>query len=233
MSLFSKLMGGSADKKPVSAREALPLAEAALKAWSEVQAASAELCCVYSGTMDSEREILRDGRSRAWHFDFHLPASQSFYLVRVVDGKSKGRERTRSEHPVEYVCAWYGSDKRDGSFPEPIPLPDGWADTTAIAEAAFAGLRHELGKDVDVERYGVLCLFADARYLRYAHPEAEPKLVHVPPPASPCFTAILSHEDVDREPAVLTHIDAVTADLVATQRIEFPPLFFFGISADW
>jgi len=234
MGIFGKLLGGGSEmKRPLSAREALPLAEEALQSWSPVKASSAHLCCVYTSVEEANREILKDGRCRAWHFDFCLPNAQMFYLVRVVDGKAKGKERTFLKRPVEYIYALYGSDDKEGQFAEPCLLPSDWADTPAVAEAALGVLGREVSDAALLDDYGIFCICLTAGYLRYLHPQAKPKLLQTPAPSDLCYAAMVSHVDIDTHDSFMVYVNAATGELVHAERFRFPALFNYGVSADW
>ena len=236
MSPLGKLFGRSGEgKQPRSAREAFPLAQDALTSWSAVDAPSAQLCCVYSSVMDADRELGKDGRSRAWHFDFHLEKSQSFYLVRVVDGKAKGRERRASKNPVEYIYALYGSTDKARKFAEPVMVPHDWVDTTAVAETAYAAFERELA-DLDpgiLYDYGLVCICLAASYVRYLHPEWEPTLLHKPVPSELCYAALIAHADIDQHDSLMVYVNAATGEEAGAERFRFPEFGFMGTSADW
>lgn len=236
MGFLGKLFGGPSEaKQPRTARETLPLAQEALNNWSPAQAPSAQLCCVYTSGEDANRELGKDGRSRAWHFDFYLEKSRSFYLVRVVDGKAKGWERPLSEKPVEYIYCVYGAEGGEKAFPEPIALPPSWVDSPDVAQGALVALNREMaGTERGIlEDYILLSLFLPARYIRYGQPNAEPKLLTKPVPADLCYAAVLGHIDVDQHDALVVYVNAATGQEAAVERFRFPALVTIGWSADW
>lgn len=236
MGFLGKLFGGSPDKKqPKSAREALPSAVEALNDWLAVKASSAQLCCVYSSGEDANRELRKDGRCRGWHFDFHHPQSQSFYLVRVLDGKAKGWERTATSDPIEYIYTLYGAIDRGKWQTPPVVLGDDWVDSTDAATVAFSALEREMA-DVDpgiLGDYFLLSVFLPASYTRYLNPDWEPKLLQQPAPEDLCYAAIVAHIDVDTHDALIVYVNAKTGQETAAERFRFPPYTSMGSNADW
>jgi hypothetical protein len=236
MGFLRGIFGGSSGSKEArSAREAFPLAEEALEAWSATRASGAQLCCIYSSGEDSNRELQLDGRSRSWHFDYYLPASQSFFLVRVTDGKVKAWERKLQDRPVEYIYALYGSGDAARGFCDPLALPSDWVDTTAVAQTASAALYREMA-DVDaadLKDFMLLSMFFHGSYLRYTHLEWKPKFLEKPTPEAPCCAAILSHIDADAHDSLVVYADAMTGGELACERFRFPEYVILGNSADW
>ena len=229
---LGKLLGGGADsKRSLSAREALPLAQDALAAWSPVQAANAQLCCVYTSPEEANRELQWDGLCRGWHVDFYLPGSQTFYLVRVLDGKAKGWERKNTGKPVEYIYALYGGS----GFANPVSFPEGWVDSTTMAQQARAALEQHM-QDLapeDLADFHLLTLVYLAPYLRYLHPEWTPRLLQEPAPEAPCCAMIAAHVDADCHDALAVYVDVLQGETLACERFRFKAYSMVGSSFDW
>jgi len=237
MGLLGKLFGGSAERKQaVSAREALPMAEEAMRGWSAAQAGEAQLCCVYTSVEDANRDVSRDGRCRAWHLDFWFPKTRTFYLVRVTDGRAKGWERPLGRSPVEYVYALYGNEDAANPYVEPVAAPADWADTPTVAQAAWEVFTATVGKELApavLEDYGLRCMCLNAAYLRYRHPSVQPQLLTCALPETPCYAVLITHIDIEDNDSVMVYVDATTGDVAAAERFRFPAYFNYGNSCDW
>lgn len=235
MGFLGKLFGGGEAKKPLTAREAVPLAQEALREWSATQAAAAQMCCVYTSGEDANRELRKDGRCRAWHVDYYMERSRSFYLARVVDGKVKGRERPLSESPVEYVYCVYGAEGGEKNFAEPVPLPAEWIDSDLAARAAFAALEREMaGTDRGIlDDYIPLSICLPAQYVRYIQPDASGLQLTQAPPQQLCFAVLLSHIDADDHDSLIVYVDAATGREAAAEKFRFQAFQTAGFSADW
>jgi hypothetical protein len=236
MTFLQKLFGSSsADKQPRTAREAFAFARETFENRTTTAAASGRLCCIYTSLEEAQTEIRADGRCRGWHFDFWLPVSQSFYMLRITDGKARGWERKSGRHPVEYIYAVYGDGDKSGLAKEPDPLPENWVDTTvAAATAQDIFQRHMVDIDpADRADYGIMALVYPAACLRYLHPEWTPRLLSRSAPDMPCWAVLMSHIDVDCHDSLLIYVNAVSGAAAGQERFRFPPYMTMGVSADW
>lgn len=221
MSLFGKLFGGKGGREPISAREALPLAQEAAAQWAPAK--TPHLCCVYTAQEDSGFPVDQEGRCRVWQLDYFLPEEQRFLLVRVQDGKAKRREKTRGESPVEYGYAVYGA--RGGAGAEPAMIPGDWCDSGSVVRAVYDACAPEIGSATELEDYLVLCVCLPGSALRYSQPQTASGLeaFFSPPPAAPlCYGVILTHIDVQDHDAFAVYVDARTGHVVQKERFRFP-----------
>lgn len=225
MSLFGKLFGGKGSRAPISAREALPLAQEAAAQWAPAK--TPHLCCVYTAPEDSQLSLDREGRCRAWHVDYYLPEEQRFLLVRVQDGKVKKWEKARDEKPVEYVYAVYGAKGQA----QPDPLPGEGIDSGVAVRAIYEACAAEIGSGPDREDYHVFALCLPATHLRHA--QAAKPLFAAPPASAVCYGAIVAHIDVEDHDAFAVYVDVRTGHVVQKERFRFPSLVIVGCSADW
>jgi hypothetical protein len=234
MGLLKRLFAdGAGQKKNLTARAGYALALEALQATHPMEADRAYLCCVYTSAADANVVLEKDGTSRGWHFDFFLPASRTLYLVRVQNGKTRGKQmpwQKTQKSPVEYVYAMYGMAMEQVSLVEPPRIPDDWLDSPFVTAVLQEALEPHGGRAESLE-LATLCL--PAEHLRYLQEDKVRNLLSLPPAPRDSFAAICSPEDPYAEDSYLLYIQATTGEVLETFVFRFPNLFYFGTSRNW
>lgn len=125
--------------RPLSAHEALALADPVFRKWPEAD--FARLCCVYAGALEGENPDIgpldREGRGRLWHFDFFARPAERFLRVQVCDGHAQSEEtRIRAGglgYPqMAFPFAAYGYREDRGREAAPVELARTFADSTVM-----------------------------------------------------------------------------------------------------
>ena len=236
MGLLNKLFAeGTGRNRDLTAREGYALALETLQTAYPMETDKAYLCCLYTSAADANVLLEKDGTCRGWHFDFFLPGSRTLYLVRLQNGKARGKdlqwEATR-KRPVEYVYAMYGMQAEQGGPPEPARVVDDWIDSPAVTAAMRQALEPHITPEASAELQPVtLCLPAER--LRYLQEEETRALLSLPPAPRDSLAAIYTTEDPYEEDSYLLYVEATTGKMLEMHRFRFPNLFYFGTSRNW
>lgn len=236
MRLLSGWFADPDAKKPVTAHEALLMAQQALHVAGHRRGPFGDLCCIYTSVKEAGTPLQRDGRCRSWHVDFYLPVERTFYLVRIEDRKARGRERSLTAQPVEYLFAAYGSDEPQSGWPDAVTLPAKFLDTAEIVDmalgAAYRAIAPTLPDQRAWEEYHVMTIVLPAAYLRLRvpRPAAHP---FTRGPAGLNYAVVVSPSDSESMVSALVFVDALGGGVKQCQAFRFPELIAPGIAADW